>query len=168
MFGVGTAFSHVFFRDTPLPASGNFWAKVQLSTKSDAFLSTNILLSLNLFSTYCTVLRKLRYCDMGRVSYKKLNGREFGNWLTANFRFPAVTWKNIVWSFLMPLWCNKYLPGQNASRIIAFEFFWYVCLYAYPIRFLEGKERKVVLVLEILGCTSFSTFKLFSMVKWLR
>jgi len=36
----------LFFSNTPLPASNNFWTNVQLSTKSDAFLSTNILLSL--------------------------------------------------------------------------------------------------------------------------
>jgi len=47
------------------PASNNFRTKVQLSTKSDAFLSTHILLSLNkIFSTYCTVFLKLRYGDM--------------------------------------------------------------------------------------------------------
>jgi len=51
MFGVGTAFPRLFFsnRPTPLPASNIFWTKVQLSTKSDAFLSTNILLSLIIF-----------------------------------------------------------------------------------------------------------------------
>jgi len=31
------------------PASNNFWTEVQLSTKPDAFLSTNILLSLMIF-----------------------------------------------------------------------------------------------------------------------
>jgi len=48
IFGVGTAF-HAFFLATPLPASNNFLTKVQLSTKSDAFLSTNILPSLMIF-----------------------------------------------------------------------------------------------------------------------
>jgi len=38
-----------FLRNKPLPANNNFWTKVQLSTKSDAFLSTNILLSLIIF-----------------------------------------------------------------------------------------------------------------------
>ena len=56
-------------------------------------------------------------------SYKKLTGWEFGHWLTANFTFPAVTRANIVWSFSIPLWCNKHLSGQNARIIIAFEFF---------------------------------------------
>jgi len=40
---------HLFFSNAPLPASNNFWTKVQLSTKSDAFLSTIILLSLLIF-----------------------------------------------------------------------------------------------------------------------
>jgi len=34
------------FSNTPLPASNNFWKKVQLSTKQDACLATSILLSL--------------------------------------------------------------------------------------------------------------------------
>jgi len=46
---MGTTFPHLFFSNTPLPASNNFWTQVQLSTKSDAFLSTNILLSLIFF-----------------------------------------------------------------------------------------------------------------------
>ena len=57
---------HLFFSNTPLPASNNFWTKVQLSTKSDAFLSTNILLSLFIFFNlgYCTVFLKLCYHDI--------------------------------------------------------------------------------------------------------
>ena len=98
-----------------LPAE--FWTKVQLSTKSDAFLSTNVLLSLIIF------FNLLYSISNSRVSYKKLNGWEFGHWLIANFTFPAVTWKNIVWYFSMPLWCNKHLPEQSASIIIAFDFF---------------------------------------------
>jgi len=64
MFRVGTAFPHVFFGKTPQPASNNFWTKVQLSIKSDAFSSTNIILSLiHFFSTYCTVYLQLRFRD---------------------------------------------------------------------------------------------------------
>jgi len=37
MFGVGTPFPHLFFSNTFLPASNDFWTKVQLSTKPDAF-----------------------------------------------------------------------------------------------------------------------------------
>jgi len=36
----------VFFNNTPMPASNNLWTKVQLNTKSNAFLWTNSLLSL--------------------------------------------------------------------------------------------------------------------------
>jgi len=47
---------------------------------------------------------------------------------TTNFTFSAVTcWKNILWSFSMPLWCNKFLPGQSA-RIYCFEFLGYLSL----------------------------------------
>jgi len=46
LFGVGTPFSHLFFSNTTSPASNKFWTKVQLSTKSDAFLLANILMSL--------------------------------------------------------------------------------------------------------------------------
>jgi len=49
IFGVRTAFHTSFLTIHPLPASNNFWTKVQLSTKSDAFLSTIILLSLIIF-----------------------------------------------------------------------------------------------------------------------
>ena len=78
-----------------------------------------------------------------RVSYKKLNGWEFGHWLFAHFMFP-----NIVWSFSMPLWCNKHLPGQSSSIIITLEFL--VCLsLGVPQAFFFGR-KKVVLVLEII------------------
>ena len=144
-----------FFGKTPLPASNNIWTKVQLSTKPDAVISTIILLSLIFFFN-------LHYniCN-GRVSCKKLNGWEFGHWLTANFTFPAVTWKNIVWSFSTPLWCNKHLPGQSSSIIIAFEFFGMFVSTRTP----SVLSWTVVLVFEIMNC--FSMFKLFSMVKWL-
>jgi len=45
----GNGIPHLFFSNTPLPTSNNFWTKVQLSTISDAFLSILILLSLILF-----------------------------------------------------------------------------------------------------------------------
>ena len=60
------------FSNTPLSASNNFWTKVELSTKSDAFLLTNILLSLlAFFSIYCTVFLKLRYRDI--VAFRTKN-----------------------------------------------------------------------------------------------
>jgi len=55
-------------------------------------------------------ISKIALPRYSRVSYNKLNVWKFGHCLTANFTFPAVTWKNIVWSFLMPLWCNKHHP----------------------------------------------------------
>jgi len=96
---------------------------------------------------------------VGRVSYKKMNEKEFGNWLTANFTFPAVTWKNIIWSFLMPLWCNKHLPGQSASIIIAFEFFWCRPIYfAYEVGSLIQTESFLltfflVCAMPLINCT---------------
>jgi len=81
-----------------------------------------------------------------RISYKKFSGWEFGHWLTANFTFPAATWKNIVWSLSMPFWCNKHLPGQSASIIIAFVFFGMFVSARTPSVFLSG--GKVVLVFE--------------------
>jgi len=119
----GNGIPHLFFSNAPLPASNNYWTKVQLSTKSDAFLSTIILLSLICFFNLLHGISKIALPRYSRVSYKKLNGWKFGHWLTANFTFPAVTWKNIVWSFSMPLWCNKHLPEQGASIIIVLEFF---------------------------------------------
>ena len=46
----------------------------------------------------------------------------------------------------MPLWCNKHLPGQSASIIIAFEFFGMFVSARTPSVFLGG--GKVVLVFE--------------------
>jgi len=124
MLDVGTAFPHLFFSNTSLSASNKFWTKVS-SARNQIFLLGNILLSLIIVLVQCTIFLKLRYRDMVAFRTKKLNEWEFGHWLTANFTFPAVTWKNIVWSFSMPLWCkcNKHLPEQSASIIIAFEFF---------------------------------------------
>ena len=107
------------------PASNNFRTKVQLRTKSDAFLSTHILLSLNkIFSTYCTVFLKLRYGDMAVFRTKNWMNEQklvIDSLQTMNFTFPAVMWKNIVWSFSTSLWCNEDLPGK--STIYCFEFF---------------------------------------------
>ena len=146
------------------PASNNFCSKGQLSMKSDTFLSTNILLSLLIFfSTYCAVSLKLRYRHIVAFRTKKLNWWETGHWLTANFTFSAVSWKNIVWSFSIPVWYSKHLPGQGASIMIAFDCL--VCLsLCVPQAFFSGGGT-VVLVLEIIY--PFSALKLFFMVKWL-
>jgi len=112
-----------FFSNTSLPASNNFSTKSQFSTKSDAFLSTNILLSLIIFFNILYSISKIALSRYRRVSYKKLNGWELGHWLITYITFPAVTWKNIVWSISMPLRYNEHLPGKSASIIIAFELF---------------------------------------------
>ena len=135
------------FSNTPLLARNNFWTNVQLSTKSDASSPTNILLSLIIFFNVLYSISKIALPRYSRLSYKKLNGWEFGHWLTANFTFPAVTWKNIVWPFSMPLWCNKDLSGQSASIIIAFEYLVCLLLRVPQAFFLGG--WKVVLVFEI-------------------
>jgi len=163
-YGPGSYTSN--FSNTTLPASNNFWTKIQLSTKSDVFLSTNILLSLiKLFQPTCSSLY-LKLRDRDIVAFRtKIEWMRIWSWLTANFTFPAVTWKNIVWSFSMPLWCNKNLPGQSVSIIIAFEFL--VCLPPRVPQGFFGGKGKLCLFSK---CSNdfFSTFKLFSMVKWLR
>jgi len=93
------------------------------SARNQTLFSTHILVSLQKFFNLLYSISKIALSRYSRISYKKLNGyaREVGLLLDANFIFPAVTWKNIVWSFSMPLWCNKHLPGQSAS-IHCFEF----------------------------------------------
>ena len=102
----------------------------------------------NLFSTCCSVFLKLRYRDIVAFRTK--------NWMDENMvidslqtsRFPLWRGKNIVWSFSIPLWCNKHLPAQNASIIIAFEFFgMFVSTRRLTQAFFGG--GKVVLVFEI-------------------
>ena len=75
-----------------------------------------------------------------RVSYQKLNGWEFGHWLTANFTFPRCDVEK-YWPFSMPLWCNQHLPGQSASIIIAFVFL--VCLSLRVPKAFFGGEGKL-------------------------
>jgi len=72
--GYEPGFHISIFSNTPLPASNNFWTKVQLSTKSDAFSSTNILLSLIIFFNLVYSISKIALPRYSRVSYKKLNG----------------------------------------------------------------------------------------------
>jgi len=126
------------FNNTPLPVSNSFWTKVQLSTKSDAFPSTNILLSLIIFSTYCTVYLKLRYRDIVAFRNTKLNGWAFGHWLTANFTYPAVTWKILSDHFQRP--CDAINTFQGNVPALLISSFCYVCLYVYSKHFFQGKE----------------------------
>ena len=178
MFDVGTPFLQLFQqyipqgnllladRDDPCLLARCF-RRTSAQHEVKCLLSSNILLFLLIgfhLKVQCIIFLKLRYRDIVAFRTKKLNGWEFGHWLTANFTFPAVTWKNIVSSFSMPLWCNKHIPGQSASMTIAFEFFgMFVSTRTPSVCFGEGK---VVLVFEIIYL--FSTFKLFSMVKWHR
>ena len=146
MFGVRTPFLHLFFSNTSLPASKNFWTKIQLSKKSDAFLSANILLSLIIFFNLLYSISKTALPRYSRVSYKKLNGWEFVRWLTANLTFPLWRGKYCLTIF------NALVMQYTTSRANCqhcFRFFWYVCLYAYPKRFFRG-GGKAMLVFEII------------------
>jgi len=71
-----------------LPAT-IFGQKFSSSRKQMLFIDQCSAVSYNLFSTCGIVFLKLRYRD----THKKLNGWEFGHWLTANLMFRAVTWK---------------------------------------------------------------------------
>ena len=65
VFGVGTAFPHLFFSNTFLPASNNFWTLSSAQHEIRCFLSTRFLAVFNdLFSTCCVVFPKLRYHDI--------------------------------------------------------------------------------------------------------
>ena len=90
-----------------------------INTTAKANDTTDILQT-DILQTLLHNISKIALLRYSRVSFKKLNGWEVGHWLTANFTFPAVTRKNIVWYNFR---CNKHLPGQSASIIIAFEFF---------------------------------------------
>ena len=143
MFGVRTPFPHLFFSNTSLPASNNFWTKIQLSKKSDAFLSAKILLSLIIFFNLLYSISKIVLPRYSRVSYKKLNGWEFGLCLTANF--PAVTWKILSDYFQCP--CDAMNNFQNKLPALLSSFM--VCLsLRVPQAFYGG--GKIMLVFEII------------------
>jgi len=113
---VGYAKNDYWILISTKPASNNFRTKVQLGTKSDAFLSTQVLLSLiKIFSTCCTVFLKLRYRDIVEFRTKnRMDGEKLviDSLQTINFHFSRCDVENIVWSFSMPLCCNKHLPGK--------------------------------------------------------
>ena len=121
------------FSNAPLPASNNFWTKVQLSTKQDAFLATSILLSLIIFTNYCTAFLKFRYRDIVAFCTK--------NWMDVNF----VSDLDLLQTSRFPLWRGKILsnhfePPCDGKVHNCFRVFWYVFLYAYPKRFMGGRE----------------------------
>ena len=90
------------------------------------FIHQHSVISNNFFSTYCTVFLKLHYRDIVAFRTKIECMIIWSLTFCSIFRFPFIaifTFPNIAWSFSMPLWCNKHLPGQSASITIAFKFF---------------------------------------------
>jgi len=69
--------------------------------------------------------------------------------------FPAVTWKNVVWSFSMPVLCNKHLPGKGASIIIVLEFFGMFVSTRTPSVFLGGKAVHVFEIIYLFRPASY-------------
>jgi len=125
--GCGPGSHTSIFSNTTLPASNNFWTKLQLNTKSDVFLSTNILLSLIKFfqPTYSSLYLKLPYRDI--VAFRtKIEWVRSWSLTHCKLHVSRCDVKNIVRSFSMPLWCNKHLPGQSARIIVALEFLVFV------------------------------------------
>jgi len=122
-----------------LPAT-IFAQKFNSARNQMLFIDQYSAVSNNLFSTCCIVFLKLRYRDIVAFRTK--------NWMDENLiidslqtsRFVLWRGKNIVWSFSMPLWCNKHLPGQSASIIIAFEFFGMFVSLRNPTIFLGGRK----------------------------
>jgi len=125
-----------------------FGQKFSSARNQMLFIDQYSAVSNNLFATCCIVFLKLRYRDIVTFRTK--------NWMDENLvvgslqtsRFALVRGKNIVWSFSMPLWWNKHLPGQSANIIIAFEFFGMFVSLRNPSIFWGG--GKVVLVFEII------------------
>jgi len=149
-----------------IPASNNFWTKVSSARNQMLFINQYCAVSNIFFLSYCTVFLKLQYHDKVAFRTKHWMNENLVNDSTANFTFTAVTWKNIIWSFSVPLWCNNlpgHLPGQSTSIFTAFKFFDMFVSTPTPSVFLG--EGKVVLVVEIIY---LFTFNFFSMVKWLR
>jgi len=141
--------SHTYFWAiySCLPAT-IFGQKFSSARNQMLFINQYSAVSNNLFSTCCTVFLKLRYRDIVAFRTK--------NWMDEilvidslqTSRFALWRGKDIVWLFSMPLRCNKHLPGQSASIIIAFEIFGMFASLRNPSIFLRG--GKVVLVFEII------------------
>ena len=111
------------------------------------FIDQYFAVSVNFFSTYCTVILKLRYRDIVSFRTKKIAWVKIWSLINCKFHVSRCDVENIVWSFSMPLWCNKHLPGQGPNIIIAFEFFGMFVSTSTPNVF--GGGGKVVLVFEI-------------------
>ena len=146
MFGVRTPFPHLVFSNTPLPASNNFWTKIQLSKKSDAFLSANILLSLIIFFNLLYSISKIALPRYSRVSYKKLNGWEFGHWLTANFTF--LLWRGKILSDHFQCPCDVINNFQDKLPALLSSFL--ECLSLRVPQAFLWRGGKVMLVFEII------------------
>ena len=130
-----------------LPATV-FGQKFSSARNQMLFINQYSAVSNNLFSACCTVLLKLRYRDIVPLRTKSCMDENLVIESYQTSRFPLWRRKNIVWSFPMPLWCYKHLPGQNASIIIAFCFFGMFISTRNPSNFWVG--GKVVLVFEII------------------
>ena len=103
MFDVGTPFLQLFQqyipqgnllladRDDPCLLARSF-RRTSAQHEVKCLLSSNILLFLIIgfhLKVQCTIFLKLCYRDIVAFRTKKLNGWDFGHWLTANFTFPA-------------------------------------------------------------------------------
>jgi len=118
------------------------------------FIDRYSAVSNNLFSTCCIVFLKFRYRDIVTFRTK--------NWMDENLvidslqtsRFALWRGKNIVWSFSMPLWCNKHLPGQSASIIIAFEFFGMFVSLRNPSIFCTDCQQRLQAAFQVFSCSS--------------
>ena len=95
-----------------LDKSSDFWTKVPLSTKSDAFYRPVFLMCLIIFSTCCTVYLKLRYRDIVAFRTK--------NWMAENLvidslqtsRFPPWGGKTLSDHFQCPSDAAKTYKGK--------------------------------------------------------
>ena len=141
MFGVGTAFPHLFFGNKPLPASNNFWTKVQLSTKSNAFLPTNILLSLIIcFSTYCTVFVIVAFRTK--------------TWMNENLVIDSLQTSRI------PLWRGKILSDHFQFSKILSDHFHFQCS-CDAINTFQGTMPALLLLSSFLVCLSLRVPRAF-------
>ena len=153
-----------FFSNTSLPASHNFLTNVSSARNEMFFIDRCCAVSNNFFFILLYSISKDALPRYSRVSYKKLNENLVTDSLQTS-RLPLRRGE-VIWSFAMPLWCNKHLPGQSASIIIAFEFFrmFVSTCSRVPPAFFGGRESCACFRSNI----PFLTFSLFSMVKWLR
>jgi len=104
------------------PASNNFWTNVRLSTESDAFSSTHILLSL--MKVFQTSVHYFWNCVTwySGISYKQLNGwaADVGSLTRYKLHISSCDVGKHSLIIFNPLWWDKHLPGQSVH---CFKFF---------------------------------------------